>query len=176
MSCKKSAWFASFLVCIALSTLGCSKASKPVTELKHYPIESLDGVITKSNVILDTQVAAGGSSSLRITAAKPVTVRLYETGDIDVEDARLTYQAKVRTQDVDGKVYLEMWCGFTGKGEFFSRGLQSPLTGTVDWSTLETPFFLKSGQNPDNIKLNLVIDGTGTAWIDDIRLISGPLK
>ena len=68
-----------------------------------------------------------------------------------------------------------MWCRFPGKGEFFSRGLQSPLTGTTDWTTEETAFFLKKGENPDNVKLNLVINGSGTAWIDDVRLLKGPL-
>jgi len=28
----------------------------------------------------------------------------------------------------------------------------------------------KKGENPDNVKLNLVINGKGTAWIDNIRL------
>jgi hypothetical protein len=40
----------------------------------------------------------------------------------------------------------------------------------------ETPFFLKKGENPDNVKLNLVINGKGTAWIDDIRVLKGPLQ
>jgi hypothetical protein len=103
-------------------------------------------------------------------------VRLFEVGDIDVENARLIYQAKVRTENVEGKVYLEMWCHFPGKGDFFSRGLQTPLTGTTGWTTEETLFFLQKGENPDNVKLNLVIDGKGTAWIDDIHLLKGPLK
>ena len=66
--------------------------------------------------------------------------------------------------------------GAPGRGEYFSRDLGSPLTGTVDWSAEETPFFLKKGENPDNIKLNLVVEGKGTVWIDDIRLLRAPLK
>jgi hypothetical protein len=111
-----------------------------------------------------------------MTSTKPTVIRLFETGDIDVENARLIYQARVRTEDVEGKVYLEMWCHFPGKGDFFSRGLQTPLTGTTEWTTEETPFFLKKGENPDNVKLNLVIKGKGTAWIDDIRLLKAPLR
>ena len=34
----------------------------------------------------------------------------------------------------------------------------------------------KEGENPDNVKLNLVINGKGTAWIDDIRVLKGPLQ
>jgi hypothetical protein len=69
-----------------------------------------------------------------------------------------------------------MWCQFTGKGEFFSRDLSSPISGTTDWSTEETPFFLKKGENPDNVKINLVIEGRGTVWIDDVHLFKGPLQ
>jgi hypothetical protein len=88
----------------------------------------------------------------------------------------LIYQAKVRTEEMVGRAYLEMWCHFPGKGEFFSRGLLSPLTGTTNWMTEETPFLLKRGEKPDLVKLNLVINGKGTAWIDDIRLLKGPLQ
>ena len=111
-----------------------------------------------------------------MTATEPTVVRLFELGDLDVENARLIYQAKLRTEGVEGKVYLEMWCHFPGKGEFFSRGLQTPLTGTTDWVTKEIPFFLKKGENPDNVKLNLVLDGKGTIWIDEIKLLKGSLS
>jgi hypothetical protein len=69
-----------------------------------------------------------------------------------------------------------MLCHFPGKGDFFSRGLMTPLSGSTDWTTQETPFFLKGGENPDNIKLNVVIDGKGTVWIDDIQLLKGTLE
>jgi hypothetical protein len=141
-----------------------------------FPVDNLEGITTKSGVEIDKAVSSDGKGSLKITATEPTVVRLFEVGDIDVENARLIYRAKVRTENVDGKVYLEMWCNFPGKGEFFSRGLQTPLTGTTDWTSEETPFFLQKGENPDNVKLNLVIDGKGTAWIDDVRLKKGPLK
>ncbi len=146
------------------------------TELKSYPLDDLQGLITQSGVSIDKSISSDGNGSLRIDAAGPTTVRLFETGDLDIEYARLIYQAKIRTEDVRGQVYLEMWCHFPGKGEFFSKGLATPLTGTTDWTTVETPFFLKKGENPDNVRLNLVIDGKGTAWIDDIRLLKGKLQ
>jgi hypothetical protein len=156
--------------------IGCSKPSQEVVELKRFPIDSLEGIITQSGIQLDKEVSSDGNGSLKITATEPTMVKLFELGDIDVENARLIYQAKVRTEGVEGQVYLEMWCHFPGKGEYFSRGLQTPLTGTTNWTTEETPFFLKKGENPDNVKLNLVINGKGTAWIDDIRVLKGPLQ
>ncbi len=146
------------------------------TELKRFPLDNLDGIITRSGIRIDKQISSDGNGSLRIEAMEPTTIRLFETGDIDIENARLIYQARVRTENVEGQVYLEMWCHFAGVGDAFSRGLATPLTGTTDWTTEETPFFLKKGENPDNVKLNLVIKGKGAVWIDDIRLLKGPLK
>ena len=163
-----------FLI-LAFSVAGCSQSTAPPIELKHFPIDSLDGIITRSDVEFDQSISSDGNGSLRVKATGPSVFRLFETGDLDVENARVIYQAKLRTEDVDGKVYLEMWCHFPGKGEFFSRSLQTPLTGTTEWTAEETPFFLRKGENPDNIKLNLVVDGKGTAWVDDIRLVQGPL-
>jgi hypothetical protein len=164
------------MICICCVTVwaGCSKPAQ-VAEIQQFPVDSLDGIITRTGVIIDKENSSDGRGSLRITASEPLVVRLFETGDIDVENVRLIYQAKVRTWGLSGKAYLEMWCHFTGKGEYFSRGLENPLTGTVNWTTEEISFFLKKGDNPDNVKLNLVIDGKGTVWIDDIHLLKGPL-
>jgi F0F1-type ATP synthase membrane subunit c/vacuolar-type H+-ATPase subunit K len=144
--------------------------------LRQYPLDDTQGLITQSGVSIDKQISSDGKGSLRIKATEPTTIRLFETGALDMENARLIYEARVRTENVEGQVYLEMWCHFPGKGEYFSKGLDSPLTGTTGWTTLETPFFLKKGQKPDNVKLNLVINGQGTVWIDDIRLFKGPLN
>ena len=54
--------------------------------------------------------------------------------------------------------YLEMVCHFPGKGDFFSRALDAALSGTTGWTAQETAFVLKPGENPDNIKLNVVIE------------------
>lgn len=166
-------------VCLMIAFLfvGCGKkASKEIAEIQHFPVDNTEGIITQSGVQIDKQISADGNGSLRITAAESTVVRLFETGDIDVENVRLIYQAMVRTEGVEGQVFLEMWCHFPGKGEFFSRGLQTPLTGTIDWTTEEIFFLLRKGENPDNVKLNLVIDGKGTVWIDDIRLLKGSLQ
>ena len=168
-----------FVVLAVLSMFiifGCTQKQSSVFELKKFPVDSMDGVITQTGVEPDSKITSDGKGSLCITADGPTTVRLFEVHGLDVENARLIYQAKVRTEGVEGQVYLEMWCNFPGKGEFFSRGLQSPLSGSTGWTTEETPFFLQKGEKPDYIKLNLVVNGKGAAWIDDIRLLKGPLN
>jgi len=146
------------------------------TVLKDYPITSLEGVISRTGVTLNRTLTTDRNGSLQIVARGPRTVHLFETGPIDVENARLIYQAKLRTLNVKGDAYLEMLCHFPGRGEFFSRGLQYALSGTNDWVSVETMFFLRKGENPDNIKLNLVFTGKGMAWIDEIKLLKAPLE
>jgi len=177
MRCARK-YFISFTGCIVVifSLWACAKPSQQAVEIKHYPIDALDGIITQSGVQIDNVISKDGKGSLKIAAVEPTVIRLFETGDIDIENARLIYQAKIRTEGVQGQVFLEMWCHFPGKGEFFSRGLQGPVSGTTEWTSVETPFFLQKGENPDNVKLNLVINGTGTVWIDDIHLIKGHLQ
>jgi hypothetical protein len=155
---------------------GCTAMPEKSAEVKHYPLDSMEGLITRSGGVIDKKITSDGGGSLRIETDRPLTFRLYETGDLDVENTRLIYRAKLRTQDVEGIVYVEMWCSFPEKGEYFSRALHAPLSGTNEWSTQETPFLLQKGENPVNIKMNLVIDGSGTVWIDDIRLLQAPLN
>ena len=168
------------VVMVSLSvTAGCFPATSArveVVELAHYPIETLEDVIATSGVTLDLETSSDGNGALRVTTTAPTTIRLFETGGLDIENARVTYRAMLRAEDFEGRAYLEMWCQFAGLGEYFSRDLETPVTGSVDWTTEETPFFLQEGERPDNIKLNLVVEGTGTVWIDDIRLLLAPLR
>jgi hypothetical protein len=163
------------LVLACLLLLGpwtaCSRKSLKDIELKRYPLDNLEGVIQQSGAEIDPRHKTEGKASLRISVSEPAVIRLFETGDLDVEDADLFYKAKIRTENAQGNVYLEMWCAFEGKGEFFSQGLQAPLKGTSDWKAEEIPFFLKQGENPSNIRLNIVSEGAGTIWVDDIRLV-----
>lgn len=176
MSTKHFVLALSTAVILIVSAYCCGNTSG-ITELKHFPIDSMNGIITSSGVMLDKEISNDGNGSLRIDAAQGKTVaRLFEIKDINIENARLTYQAKIRTENVAGGVYLEMWCGFNGMGEFFSRNFDTIMSGTNDWTTVMTYFFLKKGEKPDYVKLNLVIEGKGTAWIDDIKLFKAPLE
>jgi len=106
---------------------------------------------------------------------KGQTIRLFEVPDPGVEDCMVTYRAQLKCEGLKEPAYLEMWCRLAGRGEFFSRGLENPLTGSSGWASFEIPFFLKKGEKPDLIKLNLVTKGPGKIWIKDIKLLKSPL-
>jgi hypothetical protein len=154
--------------------VACSQNSATDEVLYSNPVSDLTGVLSPSAVTLDAQTTSDGSGSLKITTVAATTVRLYEVGDIDVDNSRLVYRARIRTEGVEGQVFLEMWCRFPGMGEFFSRALDAPLTGSTEWTSQETPFFLEQGQNPDHVALNIVITGPGTVWVDEVALVKRP--
>lgn len=162
------------IAAIGIVGIMCSKSERGIVRI--FTLDNLDGVIAGSNVTIDKEITSDGGGSLRIEASDSVTVSLFEVRDLDIEKTRLFYQARLRTEGVIGQVYLEMWVHVPGRGESFSRGQQTLLTGTTDWTSQEIPFILQAGERPDYIKLNIVINGHGTAWIDDIKLVKGPLS
>ena len=167
--------FALTVSLVLVLALACSPAAGTEQLLLEIPLDTLDEVITKSGVTIDSDVTTDGGGSIRIQVSKSATVRIAEIEDLSLENARLIYRARVRSEGLPGKAYLEMWCVFPGQGEFFSRALQSPLSGTNDWTSQETSFFLQKGQDPSRVKLNLVIEGEGTVWLDQVVLAKAPL-
>ncbi len=142
--------------------------------LAAFAADSFEGVVDRAALSLDAE-GCDGTPSLLAEATEPTVYSLFETGDIDIENSLLVYTAKVRTHELEGDAMLEMWCAFEEMGEFFSRGMDSTLSGTQDWTELTAVFRLEPGQNPENVKLNLVVGGAGRVWIDDIRVMRAPL-
>ena len=104
------------------------------------------------------------------------TVRLFEVADPLVEQCLLTYRARLKTEGLAGCAYLEMWCRLPGRGEFFSKGMHQAVRGTTEWGSYEIPFYLKKGQRPDQIRLNLTVEGEGRIWIKEVELLKTPLN
>jgi hypothetical protein len=151
-----------------LSVLGFPAA---VQELKRLPLDDA-GAIGLS-IQADPDVKVEGKASIRIVTKWATTVCLGEVGALDIENARLVYSAKVRT-DLQGSAFLELWAHVAG-GQYFSRGLDQQLSGKSDWKTVRALFLLQKGQKPDKVTLNVVINGPGTVWVDDITLTREPL-
>ena len=158
----------SLLVLISLF-ISCSLQTNK-KELKHYSVDNLNGIITQSGIKFDERVSSDGNGSIKIDATVPVLIQLYSIDDLNADDTQLIYEAKIKSESLIGQAYLEMWCVFNDKGEFFSRGFDSVISGTADWKTITTVFNLRKNEKPDQIKLNLVVSGLGVVWIDDISL------
>jgi uncharacterized membrane protein len=154
---------------ILLTFCSCGIQTKS-TELKHLPMDDLNGIIAQSGIQFDKAVSSDGNGSIKIEASGPIVIPLYNIDDVRVDNAQIIYEAKVKSESLNGQALLEMWCVFKDKSEFFSRGFDSVISGTSEWKTIKTVFILRKGEMPEQIKLNIMVNGVGTVWIDDIRL------
>jgi hypothetical protein len=107
--------------------------------------------------------------------AEEQTIRLFEVENPAVEQCLLTYRAELKAEGLQGRAFLEMWCRLPDRGEFFSKGYQQAVSGTVNWARYEIPFYLRRSQKSDLIKLNVVVEGQGTVWVRDVELLKTPL-
>jgi predicted Ser/Thr protein kinase len=129
---------------------------------------------TAADKPIAADLVPAGNNGWMVTCSGPKTLALFEVANPGVEQCRVTYQAQLKSEGFTGQAYLEMWCEFPNSGQFFSRGLQNPLVGTNDWATYQTPFFLKTGERPNLLKLNLVVEGQGKVFIRDVRVFASP--
>ena len=142
-------------------------------ELRKLTLDDASSLGT--TISTDPTVKQEGNGSIRISTVWPTTICLGEVEELNVENGRIVFLAKVKSDKLDGTAFLEMWC-HVGGGQYFSRGMNSVVTGTMDWRTLQTPFFLQPGQRAKKATLNMVINGKGTVWVDDVHLLKKPLK
>jgi hypothetical protein len=158
------------LTIIALLALFAGSAYPEELKKLNLDDSSTIGVTIRT----DTQIKAEGKGSIKISTQWPTQICLGEVTGLNVENARLLYKAKVRSE-LEGSAFLEMWVHI-GSGQYFSRGMNDTVSGKADWKEIQTPFVFKQGQQPDKVTLNLLINGKGTVWIDDIVLLKEPLK
>ena len=154
---------------LLFSLISCNVKNKS-EEIKYFPVDNLDGVSPSSGIVFDKFVSSDSHGSIKITATTPVVIPLYFISDVNVDDSQIIYEANVKSESLKGQALLEMWCTFKDKGEFFSRGFDSIISGTTDWKTIRTVFNLRKGEVPDQIRLNIMVSGVGTVWIDDIHV------
>jgi len=115
-----------------------------------------------------------GKPAIRVTAGWPAVINLAEVTDPDAEDTRLVFEARVRSENLAGTAYLEIWAQLPGGGQYFGRGFDSTVTGNAGWTTLRAVFVLQPGQRPSRLILNLVVNGRGVVSIAQAKLSKAP--
>jgi hypothetical protein len=150
-------------------------SNRGITSSEEVIRLNLDDISTIGTKIeTDKKIHIESDGSLRISTIWPTTISLGEVSGLGIDNSKLVYKAKVKSEKLEGKAFLEMWCHVDG-GQYFSRGMNSAVTGSMNWKTLSTPFLLQKGQKAEKITLYIVINGKGIIWVDDIQLIQVPL-
>jgi len=167
-----------FKACGVLLLTGCwlyfahASVAADAEQLARFSLD--DATAIQTVISTDNRIKTEGSGAIKVATAWPTAICLAQVDGLKVDNATLMYVAQVKADNLNGNAYLEMWCRVNG-GEYFSRGLDSVVSGSSEWQTLKTPFLLKPGQKADKVTLNLVVNGSGTVWIDDVRLLKSPL-
>lgn len=150
----------------AKSLLGRTQRQEATVTIRRF--EETDAVLSQG-------VIAASEAGWTVEGNGEGSFRLFEIPDVNAEHCMLTYRATLRSENLSGQAYLEMWVRVPGRGEFFSKGIKQPIRGTTGWSSCEIPFHLRRGQRADLVKLNLVVEGQGRVWIKDVELLKTPL-
>jgi len=160
---------------VAMGVSVCLLASIPAGASELLKLNLDNAAALGISVYADQKVKFEGKGSIRVSTKWPTTICLGQISELNIENTRLVYQAKLKSEDLDGAAFLEMWCK-VGSGQYFSRGLASTISGTKDWQKVSTAFILNKGQTAQIVTLNLVVNGIGTVWVDDIQLSKKPLN
>jgi hypothetical protein len=148
------------------------------TLIAHFPVDSeadLAGNAIEDAHVIDYSVSSDGNGSLRIDATRRQLVDLYRIWgeEEDLSFRQLVYQADVRTEGATGDVFLVMQAGITSVpgGSMSVVGRDAAIRGTNDWTTLQAKAGNPGGSHLLEATLQLHIDGPGTVWIDNVKLI-----
>lgn len=108
------------------------------------------------------------------------TFRIASIESPGVTNPTYAIMGEVRYAGVSGNAYLRMDNYFPDGGPYFYKGLDSrgvgKITGDSDWRSFSLPFFcmgqdgVDSGNRPTKIELSLLMPGSGTVYLRNVRL------
>ncbi len=173
----------------------CDLSPADERKIWAYPLSSLDEIITTQGVSIDNDNTKDGNGALLIDTETPVIVELIELSDININSSRVAFSGVIKTEglvaavgktitknigkkkknkDIDqsskGIAYIEMLVRYEDGEELVSRGPRVPFSGDNDWRSAETILYVDKSENPQRVKLNLVVDGAGKVWIDSASM------
>ena len=175
------------LLVLAVALHGCGEPGGPDTaargpvreaaEIAHYPL-SADAVPAGADAVFDRGVSQDGGGSLRVvTGEEGGRLRLYRVDDLGPIEGSLLYTGFLRSEDLTGAAFFELWCHPAEGNPSFVRGVARRVAGTSDWKPQELGFsHPDTCKKPASVELNVVIQGAGTVWIDDLRLWDVPVE
>lgn len=103
-------------------------------------------------------------------------MRLYELpSPRGLEGRLIVLTARLKSVGMRGLAFPELWIHAAGRNEVQVRNPVAAVAKTKDWTPVRVEYRCERGERPDLLRVNLVLDGIGRAWIDDIRISSEPL-
>jgi len=147
-------------------------------EIIEFPITGVQDIVSSGSAQIDPE----SEDALLVNSQAKTEVKLFDIDGSGLGDKKLTYSARMRTQDLTatedtrGIAYLQMTVLFPDGEELVARGPRVPLSGTTDWRSADTVLYVDNGGDPQSINLDLIVDGAGKVWVQDVKLSNRPLR
>lgn len=164
------------LVVLALA-FGCKKKADPPKQIDSFNCDTPDRLISGDFAAVDGEGAAEGKGCLIMVADQPKTVALFEVKNPGDGGAKFIVQFKMKVQGFLGDAYGQMNVSFDsgGKQEINNRECCA-LGADSDWIPMTLAWEVKDkSKKVSAISLYAVLNGSGTAWVDDVKVIRAPL-
>ena len=168
-----------FLLCLALTVPAGAQTAQNVAQILGFENGSAGTFPTgwsgsaNSTILTDCQVSHGGKCSARIARTSSSSADfsyLQVSLPMSFAGQTLTWSGWVKTQAVSGYAAI-----YFGEYDSYGNSLDFTTTqwlavgGTTDWTqyTLTLPVYSQAA----SLHIGALLDGTGTAWIDDLQLL-----
>jgi len=124
------------------------------------------------NMGVDTKIVHGGKTSgfIKSKSNKPegfgTLMQMCQAKDYLGKRVRMT--SYIKAEDINN--WAGMWMrvdGAANKSLSFDNMRQRPIKGSKEWQKYE--IVLDVPENSINLAFGIILDGTGQAWIDDIK-------
>lgn len=166
------------LIALSAAVAGCSGEPETATsagavELARFP---LDGEVPPDRAaVFDPNVSQDGNGSLRVTTAEGGLLRLYQLDELGIVQGQIALTGFLRSRGLAGLAMLELRCQPAEGDAAFVRGVPRAVSGDSDWRAQDIRFGNPAlCRDPVSIQINLWFQGSGTVWVDHLRLWSVP--
>jgi serine/threonine protein kinase len=118
----------------------------------------------------------------RFSADGDRTVRFFEIADPDVDNCRLVFRARLRTEEATGASLRLTWKNDAGEEFDSAMDPTSVAEGDTEWAWYEATVSIPPGERPRVVKLLMTMRGKpvggeskkNLVWIKDIELLTLP--
>lgn len=175
--------FAALGIASAALLLSWSATISVAADHSPAPVMTIDWAQVKQRgQILGGEVVpaeAGQPARLKVTNTQPGnhSIPICELVAPPITTPSYAVRGRVRYDGVVGVGFFEMWNHFAGRGEYFTRTMEtSGPMGTITGTASERDFLLPFhtlGETPplEKLVINLVLNGPGTVEIGPLELI-----
>ena len=156
-----------FLVALVSGASADDQEAPKSNVLKTLPTDNVESLGT--TIVVDKQATADGHATLKVTTLNPTLICLGEFSIDEVEKAKLTVKAKLKSEKLKGTARVEI--GIFWEGEpYFGSDKDSVVTQTLDWTEVGASYILRGNVKTNKVIVVLVISGRGTVWVDDVKV------